>query len=260
MKSLGILAGLGPLAGAHFYRRVIELSPAISDEEHVTTILISDASIPSRMKHLNGQGPSPVPKLIEVAQKLIAAGADILVIPSTTTNLYYDELTSVLEKPIINLIDSVTKEISIANCHRVGVLGTTPTRTFQIYERAFAFAGIEAIYPDNETQSEVMEIISQVKSSHAKGSVNLEENTFHQSFGHSPSDAIYEIAKREWKQNVDAILLACTELPVIFPNELWREEGIHLYSSTDILAAAVVEYCYGFRDGASSTEIISKNV
>ena len=37
MKKLGIIGGMGPMATADLYRRVIELTPADSDQEHIET-------------------------------------------------------------------------------------------------------------------------------------------------------------------------------------------------------------------------------
>ncbi|MHB1627079.1 MAG: aspartate/glutamate racemase family protein [Bacilli bacterium] len=95
MKTAGILAGLGPLAGAYFYRRIIELTPGSNDEEHIPVVLIAEPSIPSRIRHLEGAGESPVPKLLEAIRKLVAAGADFIAIPSSTTHIFYPEKSMV---------------------------------------------------------------------------------------------------------------------------------------------------------------------
>jgi len=240
MKTVGILAGLGPLAGAHFYRRVVELSPASNDQEHLRTLMISDPTIPSRIAHLNGTGLSPVPALQQVVQQLEAAGADFIVMPSTTTSIYLPELRKSAKVPMISLIDEVTQEIAQLGLKTVGVLATTPTRTYGVYANAFQAADIDSVYPDDVSQDEVMRIIGQVKA----GVVG--EST----------DAIYEIACRPWSWGVDGLLLACTEVPVIFPLDAehrfanepfvenqWRSPRV--LSATDILARAVVRIGFG---------------
>lgn len=82
------MGGFGPLAGAHFYRRLIELTDAHSDEQHLPLLLLSDPAVPSRLQHLAGEGPSPLPKLLEMARRLVAAGADLIAIPSATVHAY----------------------------------------------------------------------------------------------------------------------------------------------------------------------------
>ena len=248
MKTVGILGGLGPLAGAHFYKRIVEMTPASDDHEHIPIVLISDPSIPSRIRHLEGTGESPVPKLLDVSNKLLSLGADLIAIPSSTTNIYYSELVKLAKIPIISMIEEVTNEISKSSLRRIGILATTPTRSYQVYEKHFSQAGIHAIYPDDSSQIEVMNIIARVKGNN-RGRNKVEvEGTLDDSLL-TVSDQIYELACRQWSDSIDGLLLACTEIPVIFPSQKWASNGRtlpKLFSSTDILAVAVVREAYGY--------------
>ncbi|KUO95681.1 aspartate/glutamate racemase family protein [Ferroacidibacillus organovorans] len=247
MKTLGVIAGLGPLAGAHFYRRLIELSPATMDSEHIPVILMADPTVPSRIEHLMGIGESPVPKLVEMARKLVQAGAELIAIPSTTTSIYQREIANHVEVPMVSLIEEVTSRIAKTPHRKIGIMGTTPTRTFQVYEESFRKAGLEAYYPDDRTQSEIAEIISSVK----------EASTFHHSAldGHVHAKIedlgkqVIQLAQRPWSCKLDGILLACTELPVIVPPgvSVLPQVPLALLRSTDILAEAIV--CNLYTDG-----------
>ncbi|MHB1681350.1 MAG: aspartate/glutamate racemase family protein [Bacilli bacterium] len=237
MKTAGILAGLGPLAGAYFYRRLIELTPGSDDQDHIPVVLVSDPLIPSRLLHLEGAGTSPVPKLLEAIQKLVAAGADFIAIPSSTTNIFYPDLVDAIDVPIISLIKEVTAGIAKTHCKTIGVLGTTPTQSYGIYDRSFAQAGLRAVYPDAASQSEIMALIARVKGGTA--GTPLERPLSESSL----SERLYEVACRPWSQGIDGLLLACTEIPVIFPTETWfssRGAEPRLFSSTDMLAESVI--------------------
>lgn len=230
-KTLGILAGLGPLAGAHFYRRVIELTPAQDDAEHLSVVLISDRSIPSRLAHLSGTGLSPISALQGVAQRLVSAGAEVLAIPSTTTHAYYQDIATCVSVPVLNLIALVTDEIVRQGCHRVGIVATSPTREYGLYDKAFAAYGIEAVYPDAVTQREIMTIIHGVKAS---GN--------HRSWGLR----LIKVMQDRWVEQADSLVLACTETPVVFaadssvPPVLERP----LLDATDLLARAAIAACH----------------
>ncbi|QSO47283.1 aspartate/glutamate racemase family protein [Alicyclobacillus mengziensis] len=251
MKTLGIIGGLGPLAGAYFYRRLIELSPATADSEHIPVILISDPTIPSRIEHLSGTGESPVPKLVEVAQKLMYVGADFIAMPSTTTSIYHSQIAQQVSVPMVSLIEEVTLAIANSQCRRIGIMGTTPTRTFRAYEGAFRREAIEAVYPDDETQSEIMTLIHTVKQAGAVSDKFLEG-------GFGSTDALLKdlgnqvvaLAHRPWSEGLDGILLACTELPVIFPFDGPSQSSAFqgtLFRSTDILAKTVVQIAFDTR-------------
>ena len=229
-NTLGILAGLGPLAGAHFYRRCIELTPARSDAEHLSVVLISERSIPSRLDHLAHHGPSPVEALVEVAQRLVRAGAEVLAIPSTTTHAYYSEIAASVTIPVLNLIDLVATEIRRQGSLRAGIVATSPTRDYGLYDQAFAEYGIHAVYPDPKTQREIMTIIDGVKSSGPNGS-----------WGHR----LVKAMEQRWAHDTDGLVLACTETPIVFPADtLHLQTGNRvIFNATDILARAAIAAC-----------------
>lgn len=243
MQTVGIIGGLGPLAGAHFYRRLVELTPAASDGAHIPVIMISNPNVPSRIAHLTGEGESPVPKLTEICQQLVQAGAQVIALPSSTTSIYQDEIAQGVNIPIISLIDEVTRAVSRNGCKRIGILGTTPTRTFAVYEPAFRDCGIEAVYPDEVSQLEIMNVIETVKGANRTCSQGAETSLGAGVDWELLSSEITAIASRPWASSADAVLLGCTELPVLFPdsNSISKfPENLRVFSSTDILAAAVV--------------------
>ncbi|CAM5185728.1 hypothetical protein CDEF62S_03828 [Castellaniella defragrans] len=45
---LGVLGGMGPLAGAAFTLRLVQLTDASRDQEHISVILVNDPDVPDR--------------------------------------------------------------------------------------------------------------------------------------------------------------------------------------------------------------------
>lgn len=229
-KTLGILAGLGPLAGAHFYRRLIELTPAAGDHDHLSVVLSAENSIPSRLDHLRGLGPSPVPKLIEVAQRLVTAKAEVLAIVSTTTHAYFDQIAQSISIPVLNLLELAADEIQRLPYRRVGIIATTPTCQLGLYDGPLRQRGITAVYPDAETQEGIMELIDAVK---AQG-VRLE-------FAYRLEEAML----KPWARDADAMILACTETPLVFAGIPKPDIRVPVFNATDILARAAISACWG---------------
>ena len=217
---VGILGGLGPLAGAVFYKRLVELTPANADSDHVSVILGSDPTIPSRIAHLSGSGPSPVPALIKVARMLMDAGATLLVIPSSTTHAYYEELQQAIECPIINLPVAVAKHMSRSGYSRVGLLITEATVRAKIYE------GVEGqnfvpIYGSDLARGRVQEVIRLVKVG-----VQLE----------MAKGVLEAIVTEPCWNDCDALLLGCTELAALGS----VSAPVPVVSADDVLAFAVL--------------------
>ncbi len=241
-RTVGILAGLGPLAGAHFYRRLVELTPAHLDAEHLSVVLLTDNTIPSRLDHLEGRGMSPVPALVAAAQRIEQAGADLLVIPSTTTHAYLEEIMASIGIPVLNLLSLAADALDGNGCRRVGIVATTPTRDYHLYEGVLNDRGIQTVYPDQDTQDEIMNIIHGVKSTHRR----------------EPWETrLMTVLQSPWTRPVDAVLLACTETPVVFSYGTSAATTLHypLYDATDILAQAVINQCAEGNDGGESRPI-----
>ena len=79
MKKLGILGGMGPLAGAYFFLRFSQLTAAQRDDGHPEVVLYSASGIPDRTAWLTGRGESPLPALLlsPVAAPPVPAGGSM---------------------------------------------------------------------------------------------------------------------------------------------------------------------------------------
>lgn len=60
-RFLGVLGGMGPLAGATFVNRLVLLTPATSDQHHIPAILWNDPRVPGRPAAFLHQGEDPLP-------------------------------------------------------------------------------------------------------------------------------------------------------------------------------------------------------
>lgn len=217
---LGVLAGLGPLAGAHFYRRLIELTPAQQDGDHVSVVLVAEPTIPSRREFLAGHGPSPVPALQQAARELEQVGCDLIVMPSTTTHAFYDDVAASVSVPFLNLLVEVTNALVAADVSRPGIIATRATVQTQIYEPHF-LSRIEPIYPPPEIQDRIERLIDAVKGGSDIEALRADMD---------------DVAAAGWLADADGILLACTETPLIAPTG----SGHSLVSATDVLALAAL--------------------
>src|SRR5690606_2234650 len=126
---LGVLGGMGPLAGAAFAMRVAALTPAATDQQHVPTLLRNDPRIPDRSDARMRGGEDPLPYMREGLRFLETAGARVIAIPCNTAHLWYDELAAATALPILHIIDAVIDDLrrmGIAR-GRIGLMGTPAT-------------------------------------------------------------------------------------------------------------------------------------
>lgn len=228
-KTLGVIGGMGPLATAVFFKKVIDLTPAGSDQEHIPAVILNDVLIPDRTKHiLNPSEPSPLPRMLEDVRKLELCGADCIAIPCNTSHYFYDEVSAAASVPVISILDSTLEAVCADGTkHKTAVLGTYGTLKSGVYKKAAQKYGVEIITPDEGICAAVMEMIyEQVKTGKTVD-----------------TEAFLTLIDKVMKSGCDSVILGCTELSVIYSGLSRKPE--HVFDSTELLAAACVRFCCG---------------
>ncbi len=123
-KVIGIIGGMGPLAGIDLYNKILNRTAAKSDQDHIHVIIDGNTSIPDRTRAILHSGQSPVYELIRSAHRLEFMGADILVMACNTAHYYYEQIAPHLAVPFIHMIDETAKEVRALGLGCAGLLGT----------------------------------------------------------------------------------------------------------------------------------------
>jgi aspartate racemase len=206
-KTIGILGGMGPAATADFYRRIVDSTRAMRDQDHLHVLIDSQPEVPDRTAFLFGQGTDPTPVLLTMARSLEQAGADLLVIACNTAHAFAAQVAASVRVPLVNWIEEVTSATTARQpgLRRIGLLATNGTISSGLYQEAFASHDVQVLVPDRAAQGRVMEAIygpAGVKS----GSTDLG----------AARDATEAAGRALVERGAEAILLACTELSVLF--------------------------------------------
>lgn len=99
-KTIGILGGMGPLATADLYRKIIERTRADRDSEHIRVYIDGNAAIPDRTAAILHGGEDPVPEMLSTLRHLEACGADCIIMPCNTAHYFLPRLR---EQPALQL-------------------------------------------------------------------------------------------------------------------------------------------------------------
>ncbi len=220
MKTLGILGGMGPMATADLFYRIINLTEAKSDRDHIHIITDNYCEIPDRSAYILGEGEDPIYHMYEAAKKLEGIGADFLVMPCNTAHYFYDKLSKKIGIPFLNMIEETA--IFLQGEKRVGLLATEGTYRARLYEKAFLPHNIVVVTPDDNIKKLINTLIYNFKGGKSSSCEDL--NTILNHF-------------RE--MGVDKLILGCTELPLIF-NEV--SSDLSLVNPTEVLARAAIRY------------------
>lgn len=200
-KTIGIIGGMGPMATADLFKKIIDNTPATCDNDHFHVCIDSNTNIPDRTAAILFGGKDPVPEMVRSAILLEAMGADLLVMPCNTAHFFYDRVAAMTHVPIINMLEETAREVVRQNISCVGLLATDGTIQSGLYDRVLKSQGIHVLYPSKECQKHVMDIIYMgVKASN----YNIDLTGFFQT--------IDELEQA----GAETLILGCTELPVAF--------------------------------------------
>lgn len=237
-RCVGVVGGLGPLAGAQFYRKLVEETPASSDDGHLPVVLISDPSIPSRLRCLLTGADSPGPALRRIVVQLRDAGAEVIAVPSSTTHAFYPDYSSVQGVECVHLIREVLDHVRGLGWQRIGLLGTTGARRASVYTAVAddevhqeVHQKVEWVLPSGPGQDRLQEAIDLIKQD-----------------GPSPTaarklDRAFEDALQA---GVDGVVLACTELSLV---DRLLSAPVPVVDATDVLVQACLRVARMGSDG-----------
>lgn len=200
--TIGILGGMGPLATADLYRKIIELTPALNDQEHIPVAIYADPRVPDRTQALLHDGEDPTPWLVHGARQLTSIGADFIVIPCNTAHAFLDQVQPAVDRPILSMIDAAADEIHrlYPQARTVGLLATSGTIASGIYQRALEARGLAVVIPNDDVQVRcVMAAIGDVKSGRGN---------------QLATPLLVEASQSLVASGAEVLLEACTEIPI----------------------------------------------
>jgi aspartate racemase len=198
---LGVIGGMGPLATADFFRKLIDETSAARDEDHVPVLIHSVPQLPRRPPAILADGESPLPALRQARDRLLAGGATALAMPCNTAHYWYDELALECPVPFLHIVDAVAADLGAyaRRGTRVGLIATQATLAGRVYDARLGALGCELLVPlPDDMEAHVLPAIVQVK----RGALA--------EAGRTLEPAISKL----FDGGADAVVLACTETPI----------------------------------------------
>ena len=223
-KILGILGGMGPLATADLYKKIVLLTEAENDNAHIHTLIDSDTDIPDRTAAILSGGKDPLPELLKARDGLIRAGAGCLIMPCNTAHYYLEALREDCPVPFLSMLDCAAHSCAVSYPGKTAViLATRGTLATGLYSRALEKEDVPFFEPSEEEKDELMYLIYDV----VKASRPLEEGI----------PLFKKVLSGLRARGADYFLLGCTELPILAM--MVPEDGPFVDATTELAKAAV---------------------
>jgi aspartate racemase len=160
-------------------------------------------------------------------QKLAKAGADFGLISANTPHIVFDDVRKKSPIPLLSIVEATCTAAKGRGLKRLGLFGTRFTMQAKFYPEVFSKAAIELVVPEPEDQGYI----------HDKYLNELVPGKF---LPETRVKLLAIIDRLKAKANIDGVILAGTELPLILREA--AHNGIPLLDTTKIhVEAAVAE-------------------
>ena len=198
-KVIGIIGGMGPLATADLFKKIITNTKVLKDQDHIRVLIDNNTEIPDRTAAILNNGENPIPQLTKSAKLLENMGADFLIMPCNTAHYFYPAVSSSVNIPVLNMLEITCDSLVRKGIKKVGLIATCGTVQSGLYQKVFDRANIEVLLPNEEGQKAVTDLIySGVKAGNTQFDVADFKRT----------------VEGLMSQGAEVLVLGCTELPV----------------------------------------------
>ncbi|SAK86977.1 aspartate racemase [Caballeronia hypogeia] len=146
-RKFGVVGGLGPLASADVFFKLIKSTPATRDAEHFDAIFEQQ---PFRSADADSETLTQRKLYIfDLISSFEKRGVTTVVLPCFLSHTFIDELKANAPLQIVDMVEAVRSHVrrKFPAVRRVGVLASAHTRRRQLFEKYFASPEFEVIHP-----------------------------------------------------------------------------------------------------------------
>lgn len=226
-KAIGIIGGMGPEASQHFYRLLIYYAQkdyGVVKNEEFPEIYLASIPVPDFINSDKKQEEA-LEMLKSRIKQMNELPISFFCIACNTAHLLIDELRKETDKPFVSLLEALPVALLKSKIKKVGLLATPTAIKSGMYQEVLKKKGLEVVVPDDKDQRLLGKIITETIAGR-----NYEENGV----------KVQKIARTLLDRGAEGIIEACTEIPLIFP----QQHLVPVFDTLDILARAVLERYY----------------
>lgn len=227
MKTIGLVGGMSWNSSLEYYRILNETVQERLGELRSAKCVLNSVDFRDFVRlSQEGKWDEVTQLLIEAAQVVEKAGADLVLLCTNTAHKMADEVQRNLRIPLLHIGDAVGERIAKLDLKKVGLLGTRYTMEEDFYKgRLKEKFDITTLVPNEEEIKIVNDVIfkelclGEIKESSREKFVGIINNL--------------KI------KGAEGVILGCTEIPLLVKEE---DVDIPLFDTTEIHAKAAVEF------------------
>ena len=227
MKIAGIVGGIAPESTIEYYRRIVALYRARTNDGSYPPLVINSIDLQKMIGMVAAnQREELIAYLSAEVQRVADAGAQFAFFASNTPHIVFDRLRERSPIPMISIVEATRDEAKRLGRKRLGLIGTRFTMQATFYRDTFAAVGMQIVVPRDDEQIWIHD-----KYMNELVNANFLDETRNRLL------AIIDRMRRD--DHVDSVILGGTELPLILSED--SSAGIPLLDTTKIHTQAAVD-------------------
>jgi aspartate racemase len=201
VKHIGIVACSAEGAALCYKTICIEAQEKLFKYRH-PEITMHTPPLSDYMQHIWNGNWEGVAEIMLTSVKIVAkAGADFAICPDNTIHQAYDLMISKSPIPWLHIVEVVGEEAKQKKFKHLGILGTRYLMNSPVYPNVLKKFNITCEFPEVSVQ----DIVDKVIFEELVNGIFLEES----------KKQFYNIIQKLSKNGCDAVVLGCTELPLL---------------------------------------------
>ena len=225
MKTIGLIGGMSWESTVTYYQMINEgIKDSLGGLHSAKVLLYSVDFFEIEALMSRGAWDEAAELLGDVAQRLEAAGADMILICTNTLHKVAPQVQSRIRVPLVHIAEAAAEELLSKGITRVGLLGTKYTMMQEFYREKLTERGIDVLIPEGEE----IDLVNRVIFDELCLGVVKED---------SKAGYLKVIANLQ-ARGAQGILLGCTELGLIVSQE---DVSLPLFDTTVIHAKKAIE-------------------
>ncbi|NBD95160.1 MAG: amino acid racemase [Gammaproteobacteria bacterium] len=229
-RLLGLIGGMSWASTVTYYRRLNQLVAGRLGGHHSARLLLYSVSFDEvhRLQH-EGRWDEAGALLADAARRLVAGGAEGLVLCTNTMHRVAGHIEAAVDVPLLHIADATGEAIRAAGHDRVGLLGTRFTMEQPFYrERLAERFGLDVLVPDEDDRAMIHRVIF--------------DELCAERIEPASRQAYQRVIERLAGRGAQAVILGCTEIALLIGP---GDAGLPVIDTTELHARAAVDFALG---------------
>ncbi|SFD44595.1 aspartate racemase [Lentibacillus persicus] len=230
MKKAGIVGGLGPESTVDYYESFIQKYQArMGSKQTLPELFINSINMYNIFKYISEDRLGDLSDYVGgAAKKLEEIGADFVIVSANTPHIVFNQIRENVNVPMISIVEATYEKADELGLQNVGLLGTKFTMAHDFFKKPFLESDKKIVVPSNDDQAFIHQhIVDELEN----GIVNDE----------TKEEFIKISNKMIREENLDGLILGCTELPMILKD---GDLDVPLLNTTDIHVNKMVDFTF----------------